>query len=135
MSRQAIEALILDKVLAGYNPGQADLSPTSIDSYISAVADVRFDAIAKAAEQFQRGLVDGRNADYPPTAPAFSAQARKWQDAMNLLDSVRSAPRLVRYDQGALPPPDHVPLGVIEEHEAVPVDQHAFAPRLQRMTA
>lgn len=84
MEAEAKEALILD-LLAIYRTGDR-ISDAGISAMLAGVEPYSLDTVRLACTRFRDGLVEGRNAAFPPEAPEMIAEVRR-------LDGLRVADR------------------------------------------
>lgn len=111
---------------------QSAISADTVKAYLIAVSDSSLWAIEQATTAFIKGNVLEYDFNYyPPSAPRLAIEARKWDEANQLLlagRERRAKERLVSYPIGTLPPPPLEPLGPIKlDIDGVPTDVSAWS--------
>lgn len=125
-------------MLSGRLNSQSAIGPDTVKAYLIAVDDCTLPAVLKACEAFTKGIVEGFNNDFAPTGARLAEEARKWDEAIKAIASMRERrERLVSYPIGQLPPPPLVPLGPMSiDHGAGKIDMskmtHAEKEKLLR---
>ena len=103
-------------MLQGFPNVQSGITAETVAAYLTAVEDIDLEPVQMACRAFSKGLIAKFNYDFAPTAPRLASEARKFEQALNTLAEVRSAPKLVSYPIGGTPPEGFVAVGFTEDH-------------------
>lgn len=112
----ARKALIV-KMMRGFPSSASNISDETLASYVEATREVSTEALARSAEQFLSGRVEGHNNAFMPSAAELASNARQWDEAIAYVSTkraLREAVRITSYPIGKLPEPPAEPLGPIK---------------------